>query len=449
MKKIFSIGLVLSYAIHTFSQSSTDAPLTNSPLSRLGLGDFVNNNFAASAGFGGLSATYNDAYHLNILNPAASANLQSTAYEIGVYAKRSTLDDGNQTNDVWGGHINYLALGFPLRNQINELLDRKKKSPMKWGMTFALLPYTNVGYNIQSVQKLPNVDTVISAYRGRGGTYKLMWGNSMNYKGLAVGLNVGALFGTINNDRIIGFYNLVDDYEGQFQYKSKYNGFVWNLGVQYTYDIKKKVGSRVEPSGRKITIGAFGNPAQRFNSSSTQTIRRINYSYTNATGSDTLFKERLAGVKGSGRLPTEIVLGAMYQKENKLRIGINYAAAFWSQYRNTIQNDRLKNGYTLSTGIEYTPEYNSYNSYLKRIRYRFGATIGNDPRTIKDEQIKNKSLSVGLGFPLIMPRQQISFVDITFELGQLGASTFTDTYGRLILGFTMNDNSWFYKRRFN
>lgn len=449
MKKIFSICLFLSYTFQIFAQSSTDAPLTNSPFSRFGLGDFINNNFAASAGFGGLSATYNDAYHINALNPAASSSLLSTAYEIGIYGKRSTLDDGTQKNNIWGGHINYLALGFPLRNQINELLDKKQKSKTKWGMNFALLPYTTVGYNIQSIQKLPNVDTVISAYRGRGGTYKLMWGNSVAYKGLAVGINIGTLFGTINNDRIVGFYNLTDDYEDNFQYNSKYNGFIWNLGAQYTYEFKKKVGSKEEPSGKKIIFGAYGNSAQNFRTRSTQTIRRINYAYSTSGLNDTLFKERLAGVKGTGKLPAEFTLGVMYQKENKLRVGVNYATALWSNYENTIQNDKLKNSYTLSTGVEYTPEYNSYNSYFKRVRYRLGVNYGTDPRVIKDEQIKNKSVSVGFGLPLVMPRQQISFVDISFELGQIGISSFKDNYGKVTLGFTMNDNSWFYKRRFN
>lgn len=450
MKKILFICIALSYtAIKIMAQSSTDAPLTNSPFSRFGLGDFINGNFAASAGFGNLSATYNDPYHLNALNPAASSSLLSTSYEVGIYGKRSTLDDGIQKNNIWGGHINYLALGFPLRNQINELLDKKKKSNTKWGMNFALLPYTTVGYNIQSVQKLPNVDTIISAYRGRGGTYKLMWGNSFAYKGLSVGLNVGAFFGTINNDRIVGFYNLTEDYEDNFQFNSKYNGLTWNLGAQYTYEFKKKVGSKSEPSGKKIIFGAHGNPALSFKTKSAQTIRRVNYAYSFSGLSDTLFKERLAGLNGTGKLPTEFALGVMYQKENKFRVGINYAAGLWSKYENSLQQDVLKNSYTISTGLEYTPEYNSYNNYLKRVRYRFGANYGKDPRVVKGEQIENKSLTLGFGFPLVMPRQQISFVDIAFEFGQIGISSFKDNYGKVVLGFTMNDNSWFYKRRFN
>ena len=55
-----------------------------------------------------------------------------------------------------------------------------------------------------------------------------------------------------------------------------------------------------------------------------------------------------------------------------------------------------------------------------------------------------------MGLPITLPRQQVSFVNLGFEFGQNGGNTtLTETYGRVTLGFTLNDNSWFYKRKFN
>lgn len=434
------------------AQVENDVPLDNSPFSRFALGDFLNNNFSANSAMGGLSATYNDPYHINTVNPAASSQLKSAAYEIGISGKYANLKDSKTSDKIVSGTINYLALGFPLRNQINELLDKRKKSDTRLGMHFALQPYTSVGYNIQAQSKLPGIDTVIYAYTGKGGTYKLMWGNSVGYKNFSFGLNLGYLFGTIKNDRIISLYNVKDDYANDLKYETRYSGFVWNAGVQYTYDIQKTVGKKLENSGKRIIFGAYGNSATNFNAVSAQTIRRVNYSYVSNTGGvqvDTLFKERRLGVNGKGKLPAEFGIGVMYEKENKLKLGINYSAGFWSQYQNAIQPDVLKNSFTLSTGVEYIPEFNSYNKYTSRIRYRAGLRYGKDPRSIKGEQITTTGFSFGFGLPLVMPRQQISFVDITFDLGKTGVSILSENYGKVTFGFTLNDNSWFYKRRFN
>jgi hypothetical protein len=452
MKKHLLLFLFFSSTITLLAQSNNEVPQDNSPFSRFALGDFVNNNFAASSAFGGLSATYSDPFHLNVLNPASSNALRSTAYEVGIFGKRAVLDDTKNKTNVWSGHLNYLALGFPLRNQINELLDSRKKSELRHGMHFALMPYTSVGYNINAAKSISQIDTVLYDYQGKGGTYKLMWGNSIGYKNLSVGLNVGYFFGTIKNDRIISLYKVLNDYEDNFQYDTKYSGFVWNIGAQYAYELKKKGKGKQEKSGKKIIFGAYGNSATKFTSVSSQTIRRINYSYATATGAvqtDTLFKEFRDGVENKGKLPAEFTLGVMYEVDNKLKIGVNCSTGLWSNYRNDLQNDVLKNAYTISTGIEYTPEYNSYNKYLKRVRYRAGFHHGLDPRLIKGEQIQTTGFNFGFGLPLVMPRQQVSFVDITFDVGKTGVAVLSENYAKVTLGFTLNDNSWFYKRKFN
>jgi hypothetical protein len=57
--------------------------------------------------------------------------------------------------------------------------------------------------------------------------------------------------------------------------------------------------------------------------------------------------------------------------------------------------------------------------------------------------------TLGLGFPIILPRQQTSFINAALEVGKLGAdSPISETYFRITAGYTFNDNSWFYKRRF-
>ncbi|RMF28186.1 MAG: hypothetical protein D6765_06365, partial [Bacteroidetes bacterium] len=107
----------------------------------------------------------------------------------------------------------------------------------------------------------------------------------------------------------------------------------------------------------------------------------------------------------------------------------------------------LTDGWRLSFGAEFVPDFASYNNYFRRIRYRLGFYHHDDPRT---DELRQTALSVGFGLPVIMPRQQTSYVNLTFEVGKFGEAGFIDErFFRISAGFTLNDNTWFFKRKFN
>ena len=61
-KRFFNCVLVSSVAITAYAQVQ---PKDNSPYSVLGLGNFLDANFAQAIGSGGLSSTYYSANHIN------------------------------------------------------------------------------------------------------------------------------------------------------------------------------------------------------------------------------------------------------------------------------------------------------------------------------------------------------------------------------------------------
>ena len=164
---------------------------------------------------------------------------------------------------------------------------------------------------------------------------------------------------------------------------------------------------------------------------------------------DTLFNE--VAVEGTGQLPAEFTAGVTYERLNKVRLGVEMGLAQWSNYRNDAQsNTDLSNSWQVRVGGEYIPDYLSYDSYWERIRYRVGAFYGNDPRSFEGDQLLDYGLSLGFGFPIILPRQRTSFVNFTVEAGQFGLQqALRETYINMTLGFTLNDNTWFFKRKFN
>lgn len=433
-----------------FGQSQSE-PTHNSPYSILGIGDLADQQFAASLGMGGLSAAYHDPFHLNLLNPASLGWLRSTSFEVGLFGRYAEMQTARQTDEVWSGNLNYIALGFPLRNPINELLDRIVPE-FGAGMMFSLTPYSNVNYDIEVTSPLNATTNTTGAFKGDGGTYRLNWGTGVRYKTWSFGTNLGYLFGRINNDRQAFIDDEVAYYFDDFRDDVNLNGFIWNVGFAYDYEFKSiNRDGKLAPNGKKLAFGLYGNTNTSFSTTSDRLYRRV-YSIPAQTLPDDLKSDTLVndvGIDQNGTLPAAYTFGVSYVDENKLMVGIEYNSSLWSNYENEAKPDDLANAYRISAGIEWIPDAFSYNRAYKRFRYRAGVFFQNDPRTFNNEQLTRRGVTLGLGLPLKLPRQQTSFVNIALEGGQFGLTELiSEDYIKMTLGFTLNDNSWFFKRKF-
>jgi len=428
------------------AQNASITPKINSPYSRFGLGNFVSQYYAGPGGMGGLSAAFHDPYHLNLANPASLSQLQTTVFEVGMNAQHSGLKSEGISEGVWSGNLNYLALGFPLINPINEALDRKR-SLLGLGMAFALQPYTLVGYNVEATSEQEGLGQTTNFLKGTGGTNRLMWSNAARYKGLSGGLTIGYLFGQLTNSRRVELDSVDLAYVTEFLDEISINGFFWEAGLQYTHEFKKlNARGEMEPSGRRLIFGAFGNSKDKFNTNSRRFAERYNLAYNIQ---DTILDE--SGLKQSGTLPSELSLGFVYENRNDFRLGVEYAMQQWSEYANEAKPEpSFSDTWRFSAGMEWIPDFQSYNNYFERVRYRLGFFYGQDPRSFEGEQLKEYGLTAGFGLPIILSRQRTSFVNLAVEAGRFGlADTLRETYVKMTLGFTLNDNTWFFKRKFN
>lgn len=430
-------------------------PKDNSPYSRIGLGETQRHTLSA-AGFGGLTAAYADPLHVNLHNPASYAWLNVTAFEAGFDVEYSNLKYNHQTASIWTGNLTHLALAFPLQNSLNDQLSRRARK-IFWGMNIALLPNTTIGYDIESKETpTPGVD-VTNIFQGTGGTSQIIWGNSFRYKNFSIGLNLGYFFGQLESERRAEFSSYFDDnengvpdsnekliyYQNKFLDNVSIRGFLWSFGTQYRLDFDKKQKEEGAYNGRSLVIGAYGHAANRFNT--TSNVLRIgeNTNYS-PIQSDTMLN--LKDIEQKGTLPAEYTLGVMYQKIAKLRIGAEYSFAQWSKYKNEAKPETLFDSHRIAAGVEYIPNISSYNNYLERVRYRAGFYHRADPRL---NDLKQYALTLGLGLPVILPRQQTSFVNFAVELGRYNTpDAIKETFVKMSLGFTLNESSWFFKRKF-
>ena len=396
----------------------------------------------------GQSAAFHDPYHLNLQNPASFAFLRSTSLETGLYAKYSHLATASATKDNWSGNLAYLALGFTLRSPINEVLDRNK-TPWKFGMGFSLTPYSIVGYNIESAETLPLVGEVQTKFQGTGGTYRMQWSNAVRHNNTAFGATLGWMFGkSIYDNTTIFNDTLFSTFQDNIRKDIGIKGFVWNVGLQQDVPLAYAENNK-DVMTRWITLGLTAESNHKLRTVTDAYFirsqgRLSSGQYSNA---DTL--SEATDLRQNLTLPGSITFGIQYVKLEKLKLGAQFGFESWSNYLNEARPETFRNTISISGGAEFIPDFSSYNRYAKRIRYRVGAYYRQDPRVVNGEGLNDVGVSFGFGFPIVLPRQQTSFVNSAFEFGKLGGnSPLEETYFRISLGFTLNDNTWFYKRRF-
>ena len=420
----------------------------NSPFTRFGLGNLQSPHFAALIQMGGIGAAYRDAYSANLQNPASLGFLEATSFQVGLNARLSTFEESGKSQSIWSGGIDHISLSFPLVNAINKTLE-KKSSDLRWGMGLSLSPYSLVGYNIQSSSFQNNVGGITQGNQGTGGTYRFHWTNGLKYKNWAFGLDIAYFFGKIENAQEVFFDDLAGAYVDLFDTKFSVSGVNLNLGVLYEHVLDKNLKKGEFPQN-KLLIGAYYSPSIKFTTKTENLFRRgrdfsfITFEYTDQ---DTLIFDQ--NITQSGRLPASYGIGIMYEKRNKFRGGIDLSYSNWSEYENEAQPDELENSFRIAAGVEYTPDVRSYNNYFKRMKYRGGLFYNTDPRRFTGGRINQFGLTLGAGFPLVLPLQQVSFVNLGVTVGKQGNDKLDETFIQFNAGFTLNNNRWFLKRKFN
>ncbi|MFT4533561.1 MAG: hypothetical protein ACJA1A_000902 [Saprospiraceae bacterium] len=442
------IAFLLSFLVIAQISAQTNG---NSPYSRYGIGDLVDENFLHLRGMGSLGSSYVDGYHINIVNPASLASLRATAFDIGLSATRSTLESGGLSSTAWHGNLQYLSLAFPLSNPLNEILNQKKRT-YDLGMSFTLMPNSTVGYNITSKDTLAGIGEVNRSFTGNGGSYKFMWGNAIKYKNFSFGLNLGYLFGNIEYEQTITLSELPVAYQNLFSSKYNLKGFIWGVGGIYMNVLNQdKLNDKTTQEAKIFSLGIRIKNATSFNTSLTESKLGVQTPTSSTQFIDTVSIS--TDQAGSGKLPLELGLGASYYHGNKYMIGFDFSTANWSSYENdadpTLAKNPLKNTMNVSLGGYFRPNHRSYNRYFKRVYYRYGLYYKTDPRVVAGEQIDSYGVTFGFGLPFIYQRK-ISHANLGFEFGKKGSgSVIEETFFKINLGFTFNDDEWFVKRKYN
>lgn len=435
-----ALALALAVVVTARGQEIPE-PTTNNPFSRVGVGELAPHAYAAQVGMGGIGVGFNDSHIASPTNPAALGALRFTSFQVGVGLDRSRLEADGVENTNLDGNLDYLSLAFPLQNSLQRVLDGIDS---KWrnGMLFSLAPYSDIGYNVETFSDVEGLGEVATSTLGSGGYYRLQWGNGFAYGNrVRGGVNLSYLFGRANAQQAVEPRG--GDLAGTELTRTdalRARGLEVQFGLQYDVALGQNAAGR----SRKLTLGGtyalgaeLNGEASRF---STNTY------FLGAGGIDTVtFATELDQTVA---LPDRAALGVYYSDAGRIGVGVDVTRTAWSSFRNTLApEDRLDDALGVAVGGEFVPDPKAFGQYWQLVRYRAGAYVNADPRPDVDAEA---GFSLGLGMPVVRPREEVSYVNLAVNAGRYGdAEGVRQRYVRLTVGFTLTDNTWFYKRRFN
>ena len=418
MIKKLIVPIFLFFTLISFAQQGT-----SSPYSFYGIGDVKFKGTAENRAMGGLTI-YSDSIHLNFQNPASYSNLKLTTFSLGGTYLTTDLETNSQSEKARRTAIDYLAVGLPFG---------------KFGVGFGLMPYSSVGYNIQSntVATATNPQE-IKQYSGTGGINKVFFGVGYALtKKLSIGIDYSYNFGKIQTYSFRFIEGL--QYGSREKNLSDITGGLLNAGLTFNTPINKKLNGFAS-----LTY----SPDSKLSSSNYRNIATIQYS---STGAEILVQPSDIDVANTTiTLPSKLAVGFGIGQNKKWMLGTEITfqkSSNMGNRFNDINNVNYENATRYSFGGFYIPNYNSFSKYYEKIIYRAGIRYENTGLIINNTSIKDYGVTAGVGFPLI---GVFSNVNIGVEYGQRGttsANLVQENYTNITIGFSLNDK-WFQKRRF-
>lgn len=424
-KKINYIAAVLVL----FTGITAQAQITSqSPYSRYGLGNVKQLVLPQLRAMGGISAGVykpNGYSNINMQNPASYVGISMTTADMGISGTFNTLSQGSLSEKSFNGSLSHIAFAFPIVQG-------------KTGLSFGLMPFTQVGYDYKSTSRLDTVDA-ISTFTGQGGLSKAYLGIGQaigdNFR---IGANVEYIFGDLQNTSTYELQRLNAVYSRE-QEKNSVGGVSFSYGAQYEI----KIGTK-----KRITLGYSGSASSNINS----TRNFITSQFVRVDGEDSGVADTLSvidGAKTKLKLPLTHNFGFTIQKDNKWMFGADYRMGGWKKLTIAGVNQGLQDSWGVSAGGQYTPDISSINSYFARVDYRLGYTYDKTYIQRGGQDIKQQAVTFGLGLPMSSSRYSIYKMNVTAEVGQRGTLSnglVKENYVNVHLAFTLND-TWFIKNK--
>jgi hypothetical protein len=407
----YGLMMLLSFCVcfKTYAQN------TSSPYSIFGIGDIENSYFNRTSGMANTGIAYRNPFFLVNNNPASYAALQDQFFMVEASARGKFVSyyannlnsTSNQSRDF---SVNRVSVGI--------------KVSKWWGSSMGIVPFSTSNYAFTGSKTIGGTNFSTTAnYEGSGGINKAYWDNGIRLgKHFAVGVSTSFLFGSLNQKETLAGTSATATIT------TEQNIFLRNLYMGYGAQYFTKLSSKWD-----LSLGAVY---------SNKTDLAAEHSTTITSGSATI--EDKVTKNDYFKMPTTYGAGIALTRNKKITMLADYRHEDWGSLKYRGQGYELRNSDRGSIGIEIASLRQVYPVVVEKVYYQAGVFYNNSYLSIRNQQIKDMGLSLGVGFH--SKRSTLSYL-LGFEYGIRGTKAqglIEERYARLT--FTLSFKDFWYTK---
>lgn len=392
----------------------------NSPYSRFGLGLVSDQSTGMYKAMGGVGAGMRLPNSINMANPASYSTVDTLTFlaDFGLSLQNGNFQEGSKRVNAGNAKFEYAAMQFRVQPKI--------------GMTIAVQPFSNIGFNYSEsgviMDQMDGNVTYQNSFYGYGGIREFSAGLGWRITDWAsVGAGVGLVNGNVTNT-ITNSYSLSTIPSRTRTSETEMLALDWNAGFQTSAKLFKG----------NLTLGATWAPSVDLDAETVFTDVR--------SGSNVETIGDTATVKGGYGIPERIRAGLSYSVD-KLVFAADVSYQGWAGTEmNGIGtgNNRMK----YSAGLTFCPDDFS-RSFFKRCTYNMGAYYQQPYFTMADGRKgpEEYGISAGITMPISLAYNSMTLIHITGSYSRMQPShsgMVTENYLMLSLGVSFRER-WFMK----
>jgi len=398
-----------------------------STYSALGIGEFNYGGQIQNQGMGGLGISFGTGWSANAVNPALTTRNTIFNFQASLNYKRIDVANDTESSLVDGGGLSYLAISLPVKTG-------------KFTAGMGLGQISSINYRLKVDSPIANSALIANNYlEGDGGISEAY----VNFgylvaKNLSIGVHGSYLFGSsIRSNQLLVF-----DQKGvevgrasEYYERISVSDVAVKVGAHYFFKTSEK---------SNLHLGAIYLTFGDVNGTAFAKLAPIGQASSPKTDGDLIANNE----RGNIYLPSRYGFGVSYEKNNKFVIGLEGQMQDFSQYRNFFgEGLSLQAAQKVGLGFQMVPDFTDFDNLLNRSTYRMGLEWMRTPYFINETTIND----IGINFGTSIPVNNLSLVNMALKVGRRGTvdnGLIREAYVNFSFGFSINDNSWFYKRVF-
>ncbi len=424
-KRVFCGFWAVALAMFAFGQTSL-----NSPYSQHGIGILADRSQGFSRGMNGASLGVRQGNIVNTQNPASYSCVDSLTmiFDMGIAGQltnyKETYDGSTRSLNGKNASFEYVVGSFRLLKNV--------------GLSFGVLPYSNIGYKYTVEKTLDKANgTIQETHEGSGGLHEVFIGAGWQiFPSFSIGANIGYMWGSL--DRSVATSSTTYINSLSRSYTATVNSYTLDLGAQWQLALNKT---------DQLTVGATVGIGHKLGADADCTLANTSTLEYNSQTLSNAFS-----------LPMTYGLGLAWKKGRSLLVAVDAKMQNWGKLdfpgigtdgKYAMRSDLLKNSYRMNAGADYVPDPMS-RTFLKRVHYKFGGGFATPYYNINGQSgPKEISLSAGFGIPLQNSYNNRSILNVSGQWVHHAASgMIRENIFRINIGLTFNER-WFAKWKVN